>query len=203
MLSALAFRYYAHRRYYFLIWFPFFSIISALLYLQAEFIHFWSAAIGFVLFSCFHLGAYEYRKLKHHYYAFRPSNTLFFLSSLIFSGINALLQSLGALAFLLAGSALSGNELLLPFVFLLSLFAYSLASLLTLIARIFGSLKTYFLVFVLGAAFCAFTNKEAAVLSAIGAFFEKNLFLRTFPFLLMGSAICFLIVYTISHQTKK
>jgi|GEM_PF-1195287 len=204
IFSALAYRYYAFRRYYFLAWLPFFAVITALHNLGRDFQILRDAAIGFSALSGVFLGAYEYRKVRKNYYAFRPSSSLFYASGLIFFGINAVLQSAGMLAFLLAGEALSGNELLLPFVFLASLFTSSFSSLLASLLKIFGYMRTYIWLLVLGAAAIAFTNKERALLEFFDSFFAKRaLFLKSFPVLLLASALSSLLLFLHLNQEKK
>lgn len=203
IVPVLSFHYNTYRRYYCFICLPFFIISGILLYLKKiPFLS--SAAVCFAIFGSFSLGLYEYHKLYRYYHLIRPSDNTFYLSSIIFSTINATIMTIGMLSLVLIDGISPTNALLIPVVFLASIFSFSFASLFALIFKKIKIPELFIGIIVFVILVYLSDGKWTKILNAINRSLEiSKTLLISLPLLFGGSVICFLLIFLKFKIIKK
>lgn len=205
LLQPLVFHYYTYRRFYLLIWFPVILLNGLFLYLKPDYyFHSTIFLTFFTILSSYYLGCYEYQKLMQDYLFLRPSKAAFFYSSLIFSGINALIQTSGLTIIYLSFSIHTENIFFFPFVFFASIFAFVLAAVLVLAFNFSNIIRILIWLILFGSFAYLSKGKWKLVFTYLDEFLKnKDLFLKIIPLLASGAGILFILTYLNLKTIKK
>jgi hypothetical protein len=149
------------------------------------------------------LGIYEYYRLWFHYYFIKAHSREFFFSSLFYSILNSLIQTLGIglLLTIISRYAMVSLFSQMNFSFLLFCFIgntliFALASFLTLAIRLLPRIGVIIYPLILGFVIFIFGNHFHKIIYHISNFLtNKSLLYKTLPFLVLGCSIFFILIY--------
>jgi hypothetical protein len=139
-----------------------------------------------------------------NYLFLKPGKIPFFYSSLIFSGVNALIQTSCLIILYFGFSIPIENIFFFPFVFFASIFAFVFAAFLTLLLNLSKKIQIFIELILLGGFAYLFKGRMNEVFDYLREFlYNKDFLLKSIPILIASSGILFGLIYLKFKLIKK